>query len=125
MLYQCLKYDNVECAFVINGQQTEWFRVKKGMGQSCLLLPILFSVLQEFVMADLKSLCKEFKVATNFSFDIRYADDTIFMSSVFEKLQVSNVERQAACRKRGMKINFSQCKVIIRWTSVFFWKAKN
>ena len=37
-------------------------------------------------MADLKSLCKEFKLNTNLSFDIRYADDTTIMSTVLEKL---------------------------------------
>ena len=63
-------------------------------------------------MADLKSLCKEFKPDTNLSFDIRYADDTTIISTVFEKLQLSTEELQAACRKWGMKIDFSKCKVI-------------
>ena len=63
-------------------------------------------------MADLKSSCKEFKLDTNLSFDIRNADDTIIMSTVFEKLQLSTEELQAACRKWGMRINFSKCKVI-------------
>ena len=100
-------YDNVDCAVVINGQLTEWFRVEIGVRQGCLLTPILFSLFLEFVMADLKSLCKKFKLYTNLSFDIRYADlyDTTIMSTVFEKLQPSTEEIQAACRKRGMKLN--------------------
>ena len=77
-----------------------------------LLSPFLFSLFLEFVLADLKSLCKEFKLDTNLSFDIRYANDTTIMSNVFEKLQLSTEELQAACRKWGMKINFSKCKVI-------------
>ena len=99
-------YDNVDCAVVINGQLTEWFRVEIGVRQGCLLTPILFSLFLEFVMADLKSLCKKFKLYTNLSFDIRYADlyDTTIMS-VFEKLQPSTEEIQAACRKWGMKLN--------------------
>ena len=64
-------------------------------------------------MADLKSLCKEFKLDTNISFDIRYSDNTTIMSTVFEKLQLSTEELQVACRKTSMKINFSQCEVII------------
>ena len=43
-------------------------------------------------MADQKSLCKEFKLDINLSFDIRYADDTTIMSTVFDKLQLSNEE---------------------------------
>ena len=40
-------------------------------------------------MADLKNLCKELKLDTNLSFDIRYAGDTTIMSTMFEKLQLS------------------------------------
>ena len=39
-------------------------------------------------------------------------DDVTIMSTVFEKLQLSTEELQAACRKWGMEINFSKCKVI-------------
>ena len=55
---------------------------------------------------------QEVQVDTNPSFDIRYADDTTIMSTVFEKLQLSTEELQAACRKWGTKINFSKCKCI-------------
>ena len=61
-------------------------------------------------MADLKS--KEFKLDTDLSFDISYTDDTTVMPIMFEKLQLSTEELQAACRKWGMNINFSKCKVI-------------
>ena len=66
----------------------------------------------EFVKADLKTACKEFKLNTILSFGIIYADDTTIMFMVFEKLQLSTEELQAACRKWGIKINFSKCKVI-------------
>ena len=83
-------------------------------------------------MADMKSLCKEFKLDTNLSFDIIYADDTAIMSTVFEKLQLSSEELQAACRKWDMKTNFSKCKVITSsekaknsrlWQSSVSWVA--
>ena len=92
-------YDNIECAAIINGQLTEWFRGEIGMSQGCLLSSILLRLFLEFVMADLKSLCKEFKLNTNHSFDIRYADDTTIMSIVFDMLQLSTEELQAACGK--------------------------
>ena len=48
-------YDNVECAVIINGQLTQWFRVEIGMRQGCLLSPILFTLFMEVVMADLRA----------------------------------------------------------------------
>ena len=81
---------------------------KSDIGLSSLLSPILFSFFLAFDMTDLKSLCKEFKLDNNVSFDIRYADDTT-MSTVFEKLQIST---EAVYMKWGVKINFSKCKVI-------------
>ncbi|KAI0214313.1 Sodium channel protein type 1 subunit alpha [Lamellibrachia satsuma] len=41
-----------------------------------------------------------------------YAYDTTIMSTVFEKLQRSTEELQAACRKMGLKVNFSKRKII-------------
>ena len=55
-------YDNVEHAFIVNGQLIEWFRVKTGVRHGYLLSPVLFSLFLEFVTADLQSLCKEFKL---------------------------------------------------------------
>ena len=58
-------YDNVECAVVISGQLIEWFTVEIGVRQGFLLSPILFRLFMEFVMADLKSLCKEMPTRMN------------------------------------------------------------
>ena len=94
-------YDNVECAVVINDQLIERFRVEMGVTQGCLLSPILFSLFLEFVMADLKSLCKKFKLDTKITFDIRYADDTMIMYTMFKSqlknymLPVGNVVRKS------------------------------
>ena len=103
-------YDNVECPFVINGQLREWFKVEIGVEQGCLLLPVLLSSFLEFVVADPKSLWKEFNRYTNLTFDIRYADDTTILSTLFEKLQLSSSpNRKSSLHRR----------------SVLFRKAKN
>ena len=65
-------------------------------GQSVITYPV--KLFLEFVMADLKSLCKEFKLDINLIFDTRYADDTTIMFTVLEKLQLLAEELQAVCR---------------------------
>ena len=57
---------NTECAYITNGQLTAgWFRAEIEVRQGCLLLPILFSLFLEFVMAKIKSLCKELKLISD------------------------------------------------------------
>ena len=105
-------HDNVTSAVVINCQLTKWFSVEICVRQVCLLSPILFSLSLEFVMTYMKILCKEIKLDTNLSFNIGYADDITIVFNVLEKLQISTEELRAASKKRGMKINFSKCKII-------------
>ena len=46
------------------------------------------------------------------SIDIRYADDTILISAIFDKLQLSTAELENACARWGMKTNVDKCKVL-------------
>ena len=105
-------YENTECAVVINGQLTEWFSVEVGVRQGCLLSPTLFNIFLEFVMKELLSLSPSIQFDDNMSVDLRYADDTTLLSTVFEKLKLSTKELERACRKWGVKINGAKCRVI-------------
>ncbi|KAI0229738.1 hypothetical protein LSAT2_019844 [Lamellibrachia satsuma] len=73
----------------------------KGIGSR----KVINSFFLEFIMADLKSLSKEFKLDTNLSFDIRYTDDTTIMPTVFEKL-LSTEELQAP-----LKLPLAPCEM--------------
>jgi len=44
------------------------------------------------------------------SSELRYANDTTLITTVFEKLKLSTTELETACVKWGMKINTSKCK---------------
>ena len=46
------------------------------------------------------------------SIDIRYADDTILISAIFDKLQLSTAELENACARWGMKTNVDKCKIL-------------
>ena len=105
-------YSNAECAVVVNKQITNWFKVKVGVRQGCLLSPVLFNIFLEFVMDELKSLDDHLELKENMSTELRYADDTTLVATIFEKLEISTAELETACSKWGMKINASKCKTI-------------
>ena len=84
-------YENTQCAVTIERTLTGWFAVRVGVRQGCILSPTLFNIFLEFVMEDIASL-HGFQLTNNLSTDIRYADDTTLISTIFEKLQLSTAE---------------------------------
>ena len=69
-------YKDTECAVVIDGNITQWFSVKVGVRQGCLLSPNLFNIFLDFVMDEIQSIPIDFHLHERLSCDIRYADDT-------------------------------------------------
>ena len=105
-------YKDAECAIVIDGQ-------------GCILSPTLFNIFLEFVMKQLTSLDQDLQMENTLSVDIRYADDTTLISTVFNKLKISSGELEEACRKWGMKINGGKCKIISTSTDSIKIDGKN
>ena len=93
--------------------------------QGCILSPTLFNIFLEFVMKKLKSLDQDLQMKNILSVDIRYADDTTLISTVFNKLKISSGELEEACRKWGMKINGGKCKIISTSTDSINIDGKN
>ena len=104
-------YDNTQCSVAIDGKLSQWFEVLIGVRQGCILSPTLFNIFLEFVMDELTSLTN-FHLEEQMSTEIRYADDTTLISLIFEKLKLSSEELENACKKWGLKINSTKCKVI-------------
>ena len=105
-------YDKTECSIIDGGELTDWFPVNISVRQGCIMSPSLFNIFLEYVMKGVKSLNREFQLNENMSVDIRYADDTTFISAVFEKLQLYTLELEQACQKWGLKINPLNCAII-------------
>ena len=118
-------YKDTECAIVIDGHITEWFKVNIGVRQGCILSPTLFNIFLEFVMKELKRLDQDLQMKNTLSVYIRYADDTTLISTVFNKLKISSGELEEACRKWGMKINGGKCKIISTSTDSIKIDGKN
>ncbi|KAK3888678.1 hypothetical protein Pcinc_007291 [Petrolisthes cinctipes] len=105
-------YENTQCSVMIGGSMTEWFCVRVGVRQGCILSPALFNLFLEFVMRELKSIDRELNYREKMSLDIRYADDTTLLSVICGKLGLSTQELETACMKWGLKINNKKCKIL-------------
>ena len=61
---------------------TDWFQIRKGVRQGCILSPCLFNLCAEYIMrnAGLEEAQAGIKIARRNINNLRYADDTTLMS---------------------------------------------
>ena len=70
---------------------TDWFQIRKGVCQGCILSPCLFNFYAEHIMrnAGPEEAQAGIKIARRNINNLRYADDTTFMAESEEKLKAS------------------------------------
>ena len=68
---------------------TDWFQIRKGVHQGCILSPCLFNLYAEYIMrnAGLDKAQTGIKIAGRNINNLRYADDTTFMAESQEELK--------------------------------------
>ena len=69
--------------------EQDWFQIRKGVHQGCILLPCLFNFYAEYIMrnAGLDEAQAGIKIARRNINNLRYADDTTLMAESQEKLK--------------------------------------
>ena len=68
---------------------TDWFQIRKGVRQGCILSPCLFNLYAEYIMrnAGLEETQAGIKTAGKNLNNLRYADDTTLMAESEEELK--------------------------------------
>ena len=68
---------------------TDWFQIRKGVHQGCILSPCLFNSYAEYIMrnAGLEEAQAGIKIARRNISNLRYADDTTLMAESEEELK--------------------------------------
>ena len=68
---------------------TDWFQIREGVCQSCILSPCLFNLYAEYIMwnARLQEAQAGIKIARRNINNLRYADDTTLMAESEEELK--------------------------------------
>ena len=88
-------------------QQTDWFQIRKGVRQGCILLPCLFNLYVEYIMrnAGLDEVQAGIKISGRYINNLRYADNTTFMAESEEELKNLLMKVKEESKKAGLKLN--------------------
>ena len=101
-------------AIVRTGGGTDWFQIGKGLHQGYVLSPCLFMLYAEYIMrnARLDEAQAGIKIARRNISNLRYADDTTFMSDSEKKLMSLMMKVKEESEKAGLKLNIQRMKIM-------------
>ena len=82
-------YEGQEATVRTGHGKTDWFQIRKGVRQGCILSPCLFNLYVEYIMrnAGLGEAQAGIKIARRNINNLRYADDTTLMAESKEELK--------------------------------------
>ena len=103
-------------AIVTTGQgTTDWFQIRKGVRQGCILSPCLINLYAEYIMqnARLDEAQAGIKIAGRNINNLSYADDTILMAESEEELKSLLMKVKEESEKAGLKLNIRKMKILV------------
>ena len=100
-------------AYRTGHRTTDWFQIRKGVHQGCILSPCLFNLYAEDIMRNvgLDEAQAEIKTAGRNINNLRYADDTTLMAESEEELKSLLKEREES-EKAGLKLNIQKTRIM-------------
>ena len=101
-------------ATVRNGHGTaDWFQIRKGVCQVCMLSPCLFNLYAEYIMrnAGLNEAQGGNKFAGTNINNLRNVDETILMAES-EELKSLLIKMKEESEKAGLKLNIQKTKIL-------------
>ena len=92
---------------------TDWFQIRKGVPQSCILSPCLFNLYAEYIIqnAGLDEAQAGIKIAGRKINNLRYADDTTLTAEIKE-LKSFSMKVKEESEKVGLKLNIQKTKIM-------------
>ena len=94
---------------------TDWFQIRKGERQGCILLPCLFNFYEEYIMwnTKLEEAKPGIKIAWRNINNLRYADDTTLMAESEKELKSLLMKVKEESKKVGLKLNIQITKIMV------------
>ena len=98
----------------VAGTLSEWFRVKKGVRQGCVLSPYLFNILAEMVMREtIDGFQGGLQIGGRMITNLRCADDIILLATSEAELQELVDRLDRVSRKYSLLINVDKTNVMV------------
>ena len=93
---------------------TDWFQIRKGAHQGCILSPFLFNLYAEYIMRNvvLQRAQDGIKIARRNINNLRHADDTTLMAEREEELKSLLMKVKEESEKVGLKLNIQKTKIM-------------
>ena len=94
--------------------KTDWFQIRKGVCQGCILSPCLFNLYAEYIMqnARLDKAQAGIKFSRRNINNLRYSDDPILMAESEEELKSLLMKVKEKSEKVGLKLNIQKTKIM-------------
>ena len=107
-------YKSFECSVLMDSTQTDYFPVKSGVRQGCILSPILFNITLDYIMRHTTQNVRHGIQWTMFSQieDLDYADDIALLSTNARHLQQKAHVLNENAKKAGLHSNMKKTKVM-------------
>ena len=88
----------------------DWFQIRKGVHQGCILSPCLFNLYAEYIMrnAGLEDAQAGIKIAGRNINNITYADDTTLLAESEEELKSLLMKVKEESEKIGLQVNLKK-----------------
>ena len=92
----------------------DWFQIRTGVCQSCILSPYLFNFCAEYIIwnAELDEAQAGIRIAGTSINNLSYADDTTLMAENKEELKSLLMKVKEESEKAGLKLNIQKTKIM-------------
>ena len=107
-------YAGQEATVSIGHGTTDWFQIRKGVRQGCILSPYLFNLYTEYIMrnAGLDEAQAGIKISGRNINNLRYADNTTPTAESEEELKSLLMKVRKESEKVGLKLNIQKTKIL-------------
>ena len=108
-------YAGQEATVKTGHETTDWFQIRKGVHQGCILSPCLFNLYAEYIMKNsgLEEAQGGINTARRNIDNLRYADDTTFMAASEEELKSLLMKVKEKSEKVDIKLNIQNIKIMV------------